>query len=320
MARLRHLTSGTAHYLEHESLLGRAQAATVCSDLPSVSLHHATVRWSDSGQWQIEDLNSRNGTLVDGERLAPGVVRRLEAGTRIALGTPDNRYDLEDASAPTVMLLPLGGGEPLWPLDEQILALPAADAPTHTLYAHPSGLWLLEGPTDTRPLQHGDIVAVDESRWRFSCPKAVNRTLTVPTAKLAMPVAATSGFGYVRELRLLLKVSADEETVLLTLSGAGQTRELDYRACFYLLLTLARCRLRQGLPKSIRVDSQGWVEVGALCEMLRKNEQHLNIDIYRLRRVCAELGVLDASSIVERRGPPRRLRLGTELVRVEAWG
>jgi hypothetical protein len=317
MARLRHLASGTAHYLEHESLLGRAQAATVCSDLPSVSLHHATVRWSDSGQWQIEDLNSRNGTFVDGERLAPGVVRRLEAGTQIALGTPDHRYALEDASAPTVMLLPLGGGEPLWPLDEQILALPAADAPTHTLYAHPSGLWLLEGPNDTRPLQHGDIVAVHESRWRFSCPKAVNRTLTVPATKLAIPTGAASGFGYVRELQLLLKVSADEESVLLSLSGAGQTRELDYRACFDLLLTLARCRLRQGLPKAIRVDSQGWVEVGALCEMLRKNEQHLNIDVYRLRRVCAELGVLDASNVVERRGPPRRLRLGTELVRIE---
>ena len=85
-------------------------------------------------------------------------------------------------------------------------------------------------------------------------------------------------------------------------------------------MTLARCRLRQGLPKSIRVDSQGWVEVSALCEMLRKNEQHLNIDIYRLRRVCAELGVLDPSNIVERRGPPRRVRLGTELVRIEAWG
>lgn len=317
MARLRHSASGTAHYLEHESLLGRAQAATVCSDLPSVSLHHATVRWSDAGQWQIEDLNSRNGTFVDSERLAPGVVRALQAGARIALGTPDNCYELEDASAPTVMLLPLGGGEPLWPLDEQILALPAADAPTHTLYAHPSGLWLLEGPNDTRPLQHGDIVAVDGSRWRFSCPKAVNRTLTVPATKLAIPTGAASSFGCVRDLQLLLKVSADEETVLLSLSGGGQTRELDYRACFYLLLTLARCRLRQGLPKSVRVDSQGWVEVGALCEMLRKNEQHLNIDIYRLRRVCAEQGVLDASNIVERRGPPRRLRLGTEWVRVE---
>jgi hypothetical protein len=280
-------------------------------------LHHATVRWSDAGQWEIEDLNSRNGTFVDGERLPPGVVRQLQTGTRIALGTADNHYDLEDASAPTLMLLPLGGGEPLWPLDEQILALPTADAPTHTLYAHPSGLWLLEGPNDTRPLQHGDIVAVDEARWRFSCPKAVNRTMTVPAAQLAVPSAAPNGFGTVRELQLLLKVSADEEMVLLSLSGGGQTRELDYRACFYLLLTLARCRLRQGLPRSIRVDSQGWVEVSALCEMLRKNEQHLNIDIYRLRRVCAELGVLDPSNIVERRGPPRRLRLGTELARIE---
>jgi hypothetical protein len=318
MARLRHATSRTAHYLEHESLLGRAQAATVCNDLPSVSLHHATVRWTGSGEWQVEDLNSRNGTFVDGERLTPGVARTLKTGASIALGTLDNRYELEEASAPTVMLLPLAGGEPLWPLAEPILPLPNADAPTHTLYAHPSGLWLLEGPNDTRPLQHGDIVVVNESSWRFSCPKTVNRTMTVPAGRLAVGASAPTGFGAVGELQLLLKVSADEETVLVSLTGAGQTRELDYRACFYLLLTLARGRLGQGLPKTIRVDSQGWVEVGALCEMLRKSEQHLNIDIYRLRRICAELGLLDPSNIVERRGPPRRLRLGSEFVRIEA--
>jgi len=308
------------YYLEHESLLGRAQAATVCSDLPSVSLHHAALRWADSGRWEIEDLNSRNGTFVDGVRLPPGVISALRPGASLALGTLENRFDFDDASGPTVMLLPVRGGEPLWPLEEKILALPDAETATHTLFSHPSGLWLLEGPNETRPLQHGDMVVINEARWRFSCPKAVNRTQTAPgqmaAADLEGPDGAAPNLGYTRDLRVLLKVSSDEETVQLCLSGAGQTRELDYRACFYLLLTLARCRLQTGLPKSIRVDAQGWIEAGVLGEMLRRSEQHLNIDVFRIRRICADLGVLDASNLIERRGPPRRLRLGTEHISI----
>jgi hypothetical protein len=170
-------------------------------------------------------------------------------------------------------------------------------------------------------LQHGDMVVVNEARWRFSCPKTVDRTVTTPSgqgadAQLAGPDGLTANLGYTRDLRVLLKVSADEETVQLCLSGAGQTRELDYRACFYLLLTLARGRLQKGLPKSVRVDPQGWIEAGALGEMLRRSEQHLNIDVFRIRRICADVGVLDASNLIERRGPPRRLRLGTEHISI----
>jgi len=321
MARLRHAASGVTYYLEHESLLGRAHAATVWSDSPSVSLHHAALRWADSGRWEIEDLNSRNGTFVDGQRLLPGAITALTLGASVALGTLENRFDFDDSSGPTVMLLPLRGGEPRWPLEEKILALPDAETATHTIFSHPSGLWLLEGPNETRPLQHGDIVVVNEVRWRFSCPKTVGRTATVPSGQLVDGQLAAQGgpasnLGYARDLRVMLKVSSDEETVQLCLRGAGQTRELDYRACFYLLLTLARCRLQRGLPKSIPVDAQGWIEAGRLGEMLRRSEQHLNIDVFRVRRICADLGVLDASNIIERRGPPRRLRLGTEHVSI----
>src|SRR5205085_2554120 len=91
-------------------------------------------------------------------------------------------------------------------------------------------------------------------------------------------------------LQVKLRVSADEELVQLSLTGSGQTRELDSRACFYLLLTLARCRLQQGLPKGVRLDPDGWIETLALTELLRKSEQHLNIDIYLLGAGEAGLG------------------------------
>jgi hypothetical protein len=210
-----------------------------------------------------------------------------------------------------VMLVPLEGGEPRWPLDEPLLALPDAENANYTLFVNESGQWLLEGPNETRALQHGDIVVVNEARWRFSCPKDVSRTVTAPWA---------SGLGYVREIEMAFGVSGDEETVQLSLSCAGQVRDLGSKVCYYLLLTLARCRLGQGVPKSMRVDSQGWVDVASLGELLRMTEQRLNVDIFRVRRIAAEFGVLDANGIIERRGHPRSVRLGTDRVTISTPG
>jgi hypothetical protein len=309
MARFRHVTTGVPHYLDPESLLGRAQASTLVCDAPSVSLHHAAVRWGASGRWEIEDLNSRNGTFLNGQRLRPGAVTPLRPGATVALGTLDNGFEFDDASRPTVMLAPLRGGEPIWLLREKILALPSAESPTYTLFSHPNGAWLLEGPNETRPLQHGDIVVIQQMRWRFSSPRDVSPTVTAP---------ASTRLGYVRDLRIILKVSADEERVHLSLVSDEHTHDLGCKACHYLLLTLARCRLGQGLPEATRVDPLGWIEVGELGEMLRMSEQRLNVDVFRLRRMFADLGVLDANNIIERRSHPRSVRLGTPLATIQA--
>jgi hypothetical protein len=306
MARFRHVATGIPYYLDPESLLGRAQASTLACDTPSVSVHHAAVRWGTSGRWEIEDLNSRNGTFLNSQRLCPGAVTPLRPGALVALGTLDNCFEFDDASRPTVMLAPLRGGEPIWLLHERILALPNAESPTYTLFSHPNGSWLLEGPNETRALQHGDIVVIHQTRWRFSSPRDVSPTVTAP---------GSTRLGYVRDLRIVLGVSADEENVHLSLVSDEQTHDLGYKACHYLLLTLARCRLGQGLPGS-RVDPRGWIDVGELGEMLRMSEQRLNVDVFRLRRMCADLGVLDANNIIERRSHPRSVRLGTPLATI----
>jgi ABC-type multidrug transport system ATPase subunit/pSer/pThr/pTyr-binding forkhead associated (FHA) protein len=63
-------------------LLGRGPAVDIACDDPRVSRHHAAIRWSDTG-WVLEDLGSRNGTFVSGQRIARIVVA---APTRILLG------------------------------------------------------------------------------------------------------------------------------------------------------------------------------------------------------------------------------------------
>jgi DNA-binding winged helix-turn-helix (wHTH) protein len=67
-----------------ENIVGRAPDAAVWLDAPGVSRQHARIRL-DGGQATVEDLGSKNGTFVGGERLtAPHV---LSDGDQIRVGS-----------------------------------------------------------------------------------------------------------------------------------------------------------------------------------------------------------------------------------------
>lgn len=65
-------------------LVGRAPSADVRIDDPRVSRLHARIEMRDDGVY-VEDLGSRNGTLVDGAPVVSG--RQLTHGDEITIGT-----------------------------------------------------------------------------------------------------------------------------------------------------------------------------------------------------------------------------------------
>ena len=72
-----------------ELLVGRHDACDVMVSHPSVSRKHARLSFRD-GHWVLRDLDSTNGTRVNGKR----VVRcRLEPGDRLSLGSADLLVD-----------------------------------------------------------------------------------------------------------------------------------------------------------------------------------------------------------------------------------
>src|ERR1700761_2652275 len=72
-----------------ELLVGRHDACDVMVGHPSVSRRHARLSFRD-GRWVLRDLDSTNGTRVNGKR----VVRcRLEPGDRLSLGSADLLVD-----------------------------------------------------------------------------------------------------------------------------------------------------------------------------------------------------------------------------------
>lgn len=81
-------------------MIGRDPACGLWLDDPKVSRQHARVRL-ESGAWLIEDLGSRNGTLVDG-RLVEQIALPHRADVRLYPLGPLLRLEQEAAGATTV--------------------------------------------------------------------------------------------------------------------------------------------------------------------------------------------------------------------------
>ena len=98
--------------------------------------------------------------------------------------------------------------------------------------------------------------------------------------------------------------------------GNGPTEQLPEQHGL-LLLVLARRRLADidaGLP-----DGEcGWLELGDLGP--NDDLRPLNIWVFRIRHLFAELGVVDSVGIIEWREPRRAFRIGTPRIEIHLVG
>ena len=79
------LVNGARYELCHwENVIGRAKNADVRVNFPSVSRSHAAVCRDDGGEWMLYPLQSRNGILLNGQRVDEP--EPLESGDVIAVG------------------------------------------------------------------------------------------------------------------------------------------------------------------------------------------------------------------------------------------
>jgi pSer/pThr/pTyr-binding forkhead associated (FHA) protein len=122
-------------------VVGRGNEADLQLDHDSVSRRHAAFRSDDDGQLVVEDLQSRNGTFVNGQPIAGRV--RIAVGDRITVGSCEleltrastsSRFTPERATAPidpSSGTLPLSDGvlSALSPREREIFALLAEGLP-----------------------------------------------------------------------------------------------------------------------------------------------------------------------------------------------
>ena len=83
--------------LEGANIIGRASDSTIQCDATGVSRHHARILVS-TGEATLEDLESKNGTYLHGERIMSA---RLADGDEIRLGTARLTFRIKPPLGPT---------------------------------------------------------------------------------------------------------------------------------------------------------------------------------------------------------------------------
>lgn len=305
MGRLMRLESEEVWSLAREELIGRSKSCDRLLADPHVSGQHATIRWTGKA-WELHDLASRNGTFVQGRRLAARERVLLLPQTRIQFGL-SSEWMLIDASPPLAVAIRVRDRQRVV---EQggLIALPSEAAPSVFLLLDDRGRWLCEEASggEARIVEDDTTLMADGEAWRF---------------RTATPAAGTSGssaiVASVDNLVLSFRVSPDEEQVQLFADISGKTLPVEPRTHHYLLLTLARERLAQARAAPAATLSHGWIHQDTMSRMLKKSTTLLNVEIYRARRQFAELGVRDAAKIIERRRDTGEIRLGCASFQIE---
>ncbi len=298
---------GTHVALAAHALVGRSSACTLRLDDPLASGEHARLAFA-GGTWSVRDLGSRNGTFLDGARLDSGATRALAAGDRLAFGNLATIWTLADASPPVAMARRLADDATI-PAVDGMLALPDADAPSVCVFEGRGGAWIAEVDGEARTAHDGEVLHVAGQPFMLHLPVAQSATVDAAAPRPTLSAVDLS-----------LRVSRDEDHVEVSVAAQGGSRLLPPRAHHYTLLTLARARLRdQGVP-GLAEPQRGWVYVDDLCRSLSMEENHLNVEIYRIRQDFAAIGLADATSVVERRRGSRQVRLGTPRLAIAVMG
>lgn len=289
--------------LAPSTLVGRSSRCDLRLDDPRVSAEHAVIRWH-GGRWLIRDLGSRNGTLVQGQRLQGGVAVPLEVGADLRFGESEAVWWVVSVGAPVAMALL--GSEVVEGAGD-LLALPSDEDPKLVVFFE-DGAWLAEAAAgERRVVEDKELVQVDGRCYTLALPAPQDTT-----------VSAAETSPSVRTMTLRLQVSLDEEYVSGEVIDGGQVLSLGSRAHLYLLVTLARARLRDR-ERGIAEREAGWVYQDELTQGLKMSDAHFYLAVHRARRQLADLGVRDPQRIVERRRTSRQVRIGArELLVVSA--
>lgn len=303
MATLKHLPTGADVPIAARHVFGRSRMCQTQIAHPSVSALHAELAW-DGNAWSVRDLGSRNGTFVDGQRIPPGQQVALKRGAELGFGAPESHYRLVDDTAPRLTAFSSEGE--IRVAEDDLLCLPSPGACEAMIFRDADGRWMIEGPDGMRPLRDEACVVVAGKPWQVHLPSSAQATREIEARR---EDALDEGV-------LEFCVSRDGEHVDLRVHHGDRVRTLESRAHAFLLLALARARLRDAEQGNLPESEHGWMHREALMKELAIDLQLLNLWVYRARQQLAQARLRGASRVFERREGAGQLRLGLRNLRI----
>jgi hypothetical protein len=305
MAVLQRNSDGRRIHIPHQLVIGRAPTCDLALEVSSVSAHHAVIRW-DGARWLLVDLGSRNGTHVNGHKLAPrgAKLHRLSRGDVIAFAEREEVWTLIDDTPPQCLLVPHDEKTaPIALTRDRLLAWPDEEHALAYVFFQKEAWHVEDADGCVQHLKNGETAFLAGKPFTFHSPGPVPET---PPA--VAPVARRQ----LSEAFVCVRVAADEETAAVHVNIAGQELTTAWRSHLYLLAYLGRMR------KSATQGAEGWVPVERACRDLRAEPEALTVLVYRCRRDFELLLFHDASRVVERTRGLLRIGLREEQLRV-AW-
>ena len=295
MALLLRARDGERFVLGSPTLVGRDDACDLVLADGRVSQHHGRIA-HEAGRWSFEDLSSRNGSSINGRPCTPNPPQPLAEGDVIVVGTADESWTVHTLGAPPLLARSARGAAVT---GTAYLGIPSAEEPVATVYAQATGRWVVEMAGGVRPVEHREQLVVAGTAWRLFLPGNQARTLEDQDRPVGL-----------EELSLHFAVSADEETVSLTLEQGARRIPVKARTHHYLLLTLARERLADAARGEVPPAEQGWVYQDELCRMLGLEANVVYLQVHRARRQLEAAGIVRAFDLVERRSGSGQVRIG----------
>jgi hypothetical protein len=282
--------------------IGRAPASALRLNEAGVSWRHASLSWTGCS-WELQDLGSRNGTFFNNRRIDPGVRVALRLGVQLRFGDYPDAWTVVDIGAPEPAATCLEDCTSVIPADG-LIVLPDPATAEVSLFRGSDGEWIAETVHRVWQPARDEIIVAGGRRFRFEPGSAVR------ASSLAAQVLPTP-----RCIALELVRSARNQEVAVNIVHDGQRLALKPRAHSNLLWTLARKRIEDSqLPAA----SRGFIDQAQLLRTLDTSLAQLCLDIYRARRQFAEVGVVDAAQLIERRACSHELRIGVSQLSVLA--
>lgn len=300
MGVLRNIETGRRYTLLHYTRIGRSRRCDLIIRSGVVSSEHAIVRYQ-GGAWIVRDLNSQNGTTLDGLLVGKHADEPLKTGSRLDFGQREEAWIVEDDSPPNAVAFGPHGVRR--DATDDVLALPSDDRISVTIEKD-GDRWLSDDRGEPRPVLDGDTLIVDGEVWTLSLPHPL-----APTHEANLPMLK------VDELSLRLRVSADEETFETRFDHAGGTIELPHRTHHAVLCQLARYLIDDREADNPEI---GWQRVEVLCADCDLERTTLDVYVRRLRQQLIKARVQDGKAIIERRGG--KIRMAPIPALVESMG
>lgn len=277
LAVIKNLHTGDSIQLRSQHVFGRVNTDLIGKNTvdtafnePCISKSHATIRWNGA-QWIIKDNNSTNGTLFNDATITHW--QTLNCGDKISFNH-NEWWVMEDLAPPCSMLVALSCGVPDIALNT-MHELKASHGESAWIYQVKKNMWVMAYKNIERELSDGDTVSLTQHEsWHFKLESPVEKTLAaiIPPSKFSS-----------KKMKMIFKVSADEEHVFLTLKHNQIDIDLGERVTHYLLLILARKRIEDS-HANFDEDTQGWVDMSDLQKMMNLDYCHLNTNFWRAKR------------------------------------